>query len=414
MNEKEKTLLTPEEQERRHQVAEQQRCKARAERARKKRRAEKIKLIIGIAFVTLLTAAAVFIITRYVLPDAGKDARQPKTSPSEEQTTSSYTTQTPTTAPEPTHDYPELKSKNGTFNTYSSGAIRVDNAAFSVCGTLSDSVTSKYAALVSEVADSLNGKTKVYSLIIPTSYGVTLPDDIKTQIANYADQGENITKVFSKMSENVTPVYCYDDLMTHRDEYLYFRTDHHWNGKGAYYAYAAFCRTKGIEPYTLEEREKKEFDGFLGTMYQNNGEDKNLLPADTVEAFLPVSANATMKFTNTEGTTYDWPIVKDVSEWSSGAKYNTFAGSDNPITEFTNPDVADGSVLIVVKESFGNALLPYLVDHYSKIYEIDYRYWKGDLVSFAEEVGADDLLFANNIMMTSTSLLVGNLSKIIK
>lgn len=379
-----------------------------------KRRAEKIKLIIGIAFVTLLTAAAVFIITRYVLPDAGKDARQPKTSPSEEQTSSSYTTQTPTTAPEPTHDYPELKSKNGTFNTYSSGAIRVDNAAFSVCGTLSDSVTSKYAALVSEVADSLNGKTKVYSLIIPTSYGVTLPDDIKTQIANYADQGESITKVFSKMSENVTPVYCYDDLMTHRDEYLYFRTDHHWNGKGAYYAYAAFCRTKGIEPYTLEEREKKEFDGFLGTMYQNNGKDKNLLPADTVEAFLPVSANATMKFTNTEGTTYDWPIVKDVSEWSSGAKYNTFAGSDNPITEFTNPDVADGSVLIVVKESFGNALLPYLVDHYSKIYEIDYRYWKGDLVSFAEEVGADDLLFANNIMMTSTSLLVGNLSKIIK
>ena len=205
MNEKEKTLLTPEEQERRHQVAEQQRCKARAERARKKRRAEKIKLIIGIAFVTLLTAAAVFIIIRYVLPDAGKDARQPKTSPSEEQTSSSYTTQTPTTAPEPTHDYPQLKSKNGTFNTYSSGAIRVDNAAFSVCGTLSDSVTSKYAALVSEVADSLNGKTKVYSLIIPTSYGVTLPDDIKTQIANYADQGESIIKVFRRCPKTSLP-----------------------------------------------------------------------------------------------------------------------------------------------------------------------------------------------------------------
>lgn len=41
MNEKEKTLLTPEEQERRHQVAEQQRCKARAERARKKEERKK-------------------------------------------------------------------------------------------------------------------------------------------------------------------------------------------------------------------------------------------------------------------------------------------------------------------------------------------------------------------------------------
>ncbi len=343
-----------------------------ARRTGTERRAEKIKLIIGIAFVTLLTAAR--LITRYVLPDAGKTRGSRKHRRPRSRRLLPIRRKRRQRHRQPTHDYPELKSKNGTFSTYSSGAIRVDNAAFSVCGTLSDSVTSKYAALVSEVADSLNGKTKVYSLIIPTSYGVTLPDDIKTQIANYADQGENITKVFSKMSENVTPVYCYDDLMTHRDEYLYFRTDHHWNGKGAYYAYTAFCRTKGIEPYTLEEREKKEFDGFLGTMYQNNGKDKNLLPADTVEVFLPVSANATMKFTNTEGTTYDWPIVKDVSEWSSGAKYNTFAGSDNPITEFTNPDVADGSVLIVVKESFGNALLPYLVDHYSKIYEIDYRY----------------------------------------
>ena len=414
MDGREKDFLTPEEQERRHQVEEQRRRKARAERARKKRRAEKIKLTVGIVFVTLLTAAAIFIVLRYVLPDEDKtDTRQQTTTLPSEQPTET-TTEEPTTEPEPSTEYPELKSKSGTFSTYSSGSVRVDNAAFGVCGSLSDSVTSKYAALVSETADKLSGKTKVYALIIPTAYGVTLPDDIRSQIANYADQGESIATVLSKMSKSVVPVYCYDNLMAHRNEYLYFRTDHHWNGRGAYYAYEAFCKTKGIEPYTLEKRELKEFGDFLGTMYQNNGRDENLLPADTVEAFLPVSESATMKFTKTDGSTYDWPIIKDVSDWASGAKYNTFAASDNPITEFTNPDVTDGSVLIVVKESFGNALLPYLVDHYSKIYEIDYRYWKGNLVSFAEEVGADDMLFANNIVMTSTSLLVGNLSKIIK
>mgnify|MGYP004554270317 CR=1 FL=1 len=414
MNEREKDLLTPEEKERRQQVRERQRRQAREEKARKKKRAERIKLIIGTVFVTLLTAAAVFIVFRYVFPSADKPVEQPQTTtPSVEQTTEEATTEEPTTAGT-TSEYPELKSKNGTFSTYSSGAIRVDNAAFGVCGKENDGLTSKYAALVSEVADSLKGKTKVYDLVIPTAYGITLPDDIRRQIANYADQEEIISKIFAKLSKEVAPVYCCDNLMTHRDEYLYFRTDHHWNGRGAYYAYEAFCRTKGIEPYPLEKREKKEFDGFLGTMYQNNGRDENLLPADTVEAFLPVSKNAVMKFTKTDGSTYEWPIIKDVSGWSSGAKYNTFAGSDNPITEFTNPDVTDGSVLIVVKESFGNALLPYLVDHYSKIYEIDYRYWSGNLVSFAEKVGADDILFANHILMPSTGLLVGNLSKIIK
>lgn len=413
MNEKEKKFLTPEEQDRRHQVEELRRRERRKERARKKKRAKKIKLAIGIGFLTLLVAVGVFVVLRFVLPDSGNPDADP-TFATTEPTEPSETTAEPTTEVPPESSYPELKSKEGVFHKYSSGEIRVDNAAFSICGTPSESVYSKYAELVSEVGDGLKGKTKVYALIIPTAYGITLPDDIRPQIANYADQGDSISKVLSKMSDSVIGINCYETLMSHRDEYLYFRTDHHWNGRGAYYAYEDFCHTKNIEPYTLEKRVKKEFDGFLGTIYQNNGKDENLLPADTVEAFLPVSENATMKFTKTDGSTYDWPIIKDVSGWPSGAKYNTFAGSDNPITEFTNPDVTDGSVLIVVKESFGNALLPFLVDHYSKVYEIDYRYWTGNLVSFSEEVGATDLLFANNIMMTSTGLLVGKLSKIVR
>jgi len=68
--------------------------------------------------------------------------------------------------------------------------------------------------------------------------------------------------------------------------------------------------------------------------------------------------------------------------------------------------VTDGSVAVVVKESFGNALMPYLVDHYSVLYEIDYRYWDGNIAQFALENGAEDLIFANNIGMVRSSVLV--------
>lgn len=309
--------------------------------------------------------------------------------------------------------YPETGSESGTLVKYGSGILRVGNRAFSPDGYV-DSVASKYAQLVSETADALAGTVKVYDLLIPTSYGVMMPDDIKPKIANYGDQGKNIETVFSKMSGNVVPVRCFENLMKHRSEYLYFRTDHHWNGIGAYYAYESFCKTKGITPYTMKQRKEVTFDGFLGTLYAKTDNDSNLLPADTVYAYMPVSENATMKFTNTSGETYSWPIIKDVSGWRSNAKYNTFAGSDNPLTVFDNPDVTDGSVCIVIKESFGNALMPLLVDHYGKIYEIDYRYWKGNLIDYAKEVGATDIVFANNISMVSTGLLVGNLSKIIK
>ena len=98
---------------------------------------------------------------------------------------------------------------------------------------------------------------------------------------------------------------------------------------------------------------------------------------------------------------------------SADAKYYTYAASDQPFAEFYNPDVTDGSVAIVVKESFGNALMSYFVDHYSTVYEIDYRYWSGDLVAFAKEVGADDIIFANNIGMIRSNYLIGLMDRII-
>jgi len=50
-----------------------------------------------------------------------------------------------------------------------------------------------------------------------------------------------------------------------------------------------------------------------------------------------------------------------------------------------NKDLTDGSACIVVKESFGNAFIPFLVDHYQKIYVVDYRYWTGSISELAEK-----------------------------
>ena len=198
--------------------------------------------------------------------------------------------------------------------------------------------------------------------------------------------------------------------MAHRDEYLYFRTDHHWNGKGAYYAYEAFCEAKGVKPYTLDKREMLSFDGFLGTLYENSSYDQALMPADTVEAYKPFSKSTSMKYYDYNGYEHAWNIIMDVTGWDAGTLYNTFAAGDNPIAVLENSAVTDGSVCIVVKESYGNALMPYLIDHYSTIYEIDYRYWDGDIISFAQEKGATDMIFANNVMMISADLLVAMLA----
>ena len=310
---------------------------------------------------------------------------------------------------------PRLRSKDGIYHDYGTCAVRVDNSAFELYA-YEEAPAEAYAKLVNRTADALADKTTVYQLTIPTAVGIVLPDDIAQHLPGYTDQGSAVQKICSKMANNVVTVNCFDILREHRNEYLYFRTDYHWNGKGAYYAYESFCETKGIDVIPLEEREEKQFSGFLGALYWHNSNEDPVLAKepDTVFAYYPKSENARMAFTDKNGNTYNWDIIADVTNWKSSAKYSTFAGADNPFAVFTNPDVTDGSVCIVVKESYGNALLPYLVDHYSTVYEIDYRYWKGDLIDFAMEKAADDLLFANNLSMIRSNFLVGKLADIIR
>ena len=78
----------------------------------------------------------------------------------------------------------------------------------------------------------------------------------------------------------------------------------------------------------------------------------------------------------------------------------------------TNKDLSDGSACIVVKESFGNAFVPFLVDHYQYVYVIDYRYWKGSLEELVGETGATDVIFINNLSMIRNKYLVGQLKKV--
>ena len=310
--------------------------------------------------------------------------------------------------------YPAIISNDQSSRDCGAACI-VDNMAYEYYG-YDQAAAEYYAGLVSKVGQALAGQTKVYSLIIPTAIGIVFPDNmVEKYQSSYEDQNGRIQQITAMMDDSVIPVYCYENLMRHRNEYLYFRTDWHWNGAGAYYAYESFCQTKGITPYTLDQREVSVFEGYLGALYQQTcSKDAALAQTpDTVYAYHPYSDNAYMYFTDSNGNRYSWNIITDVSANSADAKYYTYAASDQPFAEFYNPDVTDDSVAIVVKESFGNVLMSYLVDHYSTIYEIDYRYWSGDLVAFAKEVGADDIIFANNIGMIRSNYLVGLLDRVI-
>ena len=310
---------------------------------------------------------------------------------------------------------PAITSVSGTYVAYDgTNVIRVDDRAYEVCYYVSD-VAKLYAELVGYAAEQLAGTTNVWSLIIPAAYGVMMPDDMRGKVPSRIEMGECIENTYAMMPSSVHTVSCFDDLMYHRDEYIFFRTDHHWTQRGAYYAYAAFMREKGAEPHALSEYTTVDYGGFLGTLYKDSKSDPALLPEETITAYYPVSSGLKMEVQYEKGGAfYEKPIIADGDKYGASAKYSLFAGGDNYMTVFTNPAVTDGSVLIVIKDSFTDALMPFLADHYSKIYELDYRLWDGNLIDLAKEVGATDMLFSTSFAVISARTSLGKINGILK
>ena len=304
---------------------------------------------------------------------------------------------------------------SGTITTsekpYQSGGVYVvGNTGYEMYNYVG-SLAEKYQQIVNGVADDLSGTATVYVMAIPLSSGITLPDSLYRDIPG-SDQAQAEKDILAGMGNNVKTVALHDTLMAHRNEYIYFRTDHHWTALGAYYAYAQFCAAKGITPHELSEYEISQYPGFLGSFYNDSGKpDAMAATPDTVNAYHPLSADAHMEYGSGENSSLTGgKVIFDESTAAASLKYGTFIMGDNPYTVIENPDLTDGSACIVVKESFGNAFVPFLVDHYQTVYVVDYRYYGGSVTALARSKNVSDVLFVNNLSAIRGSYQIGKLN----
>ena len=311
--------------------------------------------------------------------------------------------------PAPTYQRIEL---NGDEQQYDA-VYRVGDTGYEMYSYV-DSTAKKYADNVNAVADALAGKANVYMLPIPLSSGISLPDELYGKDI-FADQKAAEQKIIGYMNGNVKSVALYDALLAHRTEYIYFRTDHHWTATGAYYAYEQFCKAKGITPTPISSYKVDEYDGFLGTFYRDSSQNATMgANPDKVVAYHPLSTEATLDYGDSENASLTrGKIIYDESDAPPSLKYGAFITGDNAYSIINNPDVTNGSSCIVVKESFGNAFVPFLTDHYQTIYVLDYRYWKGSISQFAQSKGVQDVLFVNNLSAIRSTALVGYLHDVV-
>lgn len=247
----------------------------------------------------------------------------------------------------------------------------------------------------------------VYVMLAPTSIELYGPDSYRT---GNRSQKEGINIAYSALSgSNVKSVDAYSAIVPHASEYVYFRTDHHWTARGAYYAYTALGKVAGFTPTKLSDHKSGRIDGFVGTFKQFSASLAN--DPDYVEYFYPL--------TEATGTIYqdasltNGRAMKIISENISGSnKYLCFIEGDNPVEKIVTAN-KNGRKIAVIKESYGNALAPFLVDNFEEVYVLDPRRGDVNLTQFVNNNGITDVLFVNYTFAPSNPTYKAALEKML-
>lgn len=257
----------------------------------------------------------------------------------------------------------------------------------------------KYAGYYLQTAayyKSLFGEDTTVSVVVaPVSAMVIDNESVKARIP---DQGKIMDDMAALADPSVNFVDTYSEMYAHRNEYLFFKSDHHWTARGAYYAYRAFAESRGLTPTALDDFDYKIInDSYHGSMYSFTGDARVKNFTDTIEAFV-TRKKVTMTITGQNGATYryDSPVVE------SNHTYVTFIAGDNPYTVINVPENPQDKNVLVLKDSFGNAFVPFLCEHFGNIIVVDTRYTTMNVYEQLKDYGLTDIVFVNNVQAANS------------
>lgn len=187
---------------------------------------------------------------------------------------------------------------------------------------------------------------------------------------------------------------------------LYYHTDHHWTTHGAYVGYQAYCGTAGLSPIPEADFQKTcVTTDFHGTIFSKLHD--STVPGDAITLYENPANQLTVSYPDT-GEMTDTLYNRDYLAQKD--KYSMFLNNLHPLVEITNETADSDRQLVLIKDSYANSMVPFLVNHYQKIYVFDTRYYRFGPSSFINEhPEVTDVLLLYNMNTIDTDLGVGGI-----
>ena len=236
--------------------------------------------------------------------------------------------------------------------------------------------------------------------IIPNAYMI-LPEKLPEGLTQ-VDQAAYTAPIYEAVGDKAQVVDFTGALTAHKDEYIFYRTDHHWTTLGAYYAYATYAESLGMEPVALDSLSGIEVPDFYGTYFSKA--KKFDAVADTI-TYYPI-ADAGVIIDGQEADGY-----YDLSKFEVRDKYAAFLRGNNGYTVIKSgvreaPEGQEPSKILVIKDSYANSFVPFLLYNFDEVHVVDLRYSAVSMKELLSTENFDQVLLMYNFMnlVTDTNL----------
>lgn len=260
-----------------------------------------------------------------------------------------------------------------------------------------------WADAVNQCAQAFGPDVRTYAMPIPTAAAFYTP----RAAANWVkSQEDRIRRLCARLDTTVHVVDAYSALAKHVAEPIYSRTDHHWAPLGAYYAARAFAQTAGVEFRDLTHYEADTIHRYVGTMYTFTKDAAvkadpeefvfyKPLGVDYEATFVDYTLDKARRHVTSASQPHAGDFFRAFPDGSASA-YLTFMGGDSKLVGVRTSSPGPRRLLIL-KDSFGNALPPFLFYGFNEVHVVDCRYFTGNITAYVREKGITDVLFANNM-----------------
>ena len=250
-----------------------------------------------------------------------------------------------------------------------------------------------------------NYNKEVDFFIIPNSYAIY--DELTPRYLPLVDQLSLINSINSylslKSNDHINTINVAEELLKNKDDYIYYKTDHHWTSYGAYLAYLTYMDYLGLEIVDINNLEKITINNFLGTYYNRSKYFKADSDFITYYNILGLHIEIDGK---------EQLSLMNLDKFKGSDKYSAFLWGNNGLTKVINENISEerkGSSILIFKDSYANSFIQFLSYNYEIIDIIDLRYFKESIRNFMKDKDYNEILIMYSFNNLSSDINIRRL-----